>query len=222
MPVIPETAAARRQKTVHSDRDGNVERLLDRLYDSRDMQERFSAMREIEKIGQPAVKSIVQRINQGGPWYFIRNMTLLLGRIGDENQLEALEPLVCHPDSRVQLEAVKSIQAINGQNAGPVLLKKIEEVDPELVGYIISVLGALRCREAGPYLVELLESKQPGLSRRVRDDIRAKACEALGRLGAQEAVPVLEKIVRKKGFIKGYPEHIRSAASKALVNISRG
>lgn len=219
---MPETAAARRNKSVHSDCAGSVEKLLDRLYDSRDMQERFFVMQEVAKIGQPAVKSVVQRIDQGGPWYFIRNMALLLGRIGGEENLDALEPLVCYPDSRVQLEAVKSIQAINGQKAGPVLLKKIEQADPELVGYIISVLGALRCREAAPYLVELLESKQPGLSRQVRDDIRAKACEALGRLGAQEAVTVLEKIVRKKGFIKGYPEHIRSAAAKALDNIRRG
>ncbi|MFW6081128.1 MAG: HEAT repeat domain-containing protein [Desulfosalsimonas sp.] len=212
---------AYRQISSCPDGTGTVEQMLDRLRDSRDMHERLRTVQDITKIGQPAVKSVVCRINQGGPWYLIRNLALVLGRIGGEKQLDALEALVGYPDPRVQIEAVKSIQAINGEKAGPVLLKNIEKADPELVGYIISVLGALRCRQAVPYLLDLLESKQPRLSRHVRNDMLAKACEALGRLRAEQAVSSLEKIVRKKGLIRGYPENIRSAAAKALANIRR-
>lgn len=199
-----------------------IERLLDRLRDSSEKSERNRTIQAITHIGQPAVEPVIKRINQDAPWYYIRNLALLLGRIGGEKEMDVLEPLIAYPDYRVQLEAVKSIQSINGEKAGAVLLKNIEEADPRLAGYIISVIGALRYQDAAPYLIEVLESKRLRRSRAVRDEIMAKACEALGRIQAVEAVSALEKIVRERGLLKGYPEKVRTAATKALFNIKRG
>lgn len=199
-----------------------VERLLDRLRDSQNMSERNRIVQAVSRMGKAAVGPVVERLGQDGPWYYLRNLALLLGRIGEEDQIEVLEPLLSYPDYRVQLEAVKSIQAINGSNAGDVLLKHADAVDPQLSGYVISVLGALRHEAAVPYLINVLTSKRVGRSKAEREEIRVKACEALGRIRAAEAVSVLEKIVRTRGFFRGDPESVRAAAVKALANIKRG
>ncbi len=199
-----------------------IERLLDRLRDSHGMSERNRIVQAISRMGRPAAKPVVDRLGQKGPWYYIRNLTLLLGRVGDQSHLSDLEPMLMYPDYRIQLEAVKSIQAIGGEKGGDMLLKHIPAVDPNLVGYIISVLGALKYRPAVPYLVNLVESRSLWQNKAVQDEIRAKACEVLGRMQAQEAVSALEKIVRTKGFFRGYTETVRSAALKALANIKRG
>lgn len=199
-----------------------IERLLDRLRESQSMTERNRLVQAIAKMGRPAAGPVIDRLGQKGPWYYIRNLTLILGRVGDESHLTSLEPMLMYRDYRVQLEAVKSIQAINGQKAGDLLLKHIPAVEPELVSYIISVLGALNYRPAIPYLVNLVESKSLWQNKAIQDEIKSKACEALGRMQATEAVSALERIVRTKSFFRGYPEAVRSAAVKALANIKRG
>lgn len=201
---------------------GAIERLLDRLRDSPEKTERNRIVQAITHIGKPAADPVIKRLGQDEPWYYTRNLVLLLGRIGGQEHVEVIEPLIAYRDYRVQLEAVKSIQSINGEKAGAVLLKNIEKSDPRLASFIISVIGALRYQPAVPYLIEVLESKKLRYGRREREEIQAKSCEALGRLRAVEAVSVLEKIVREKGLIKGYSEKVRNAAIKALANIKRG
>ena len=198
-----------------------IERLLDRLRDSHSMAERNRIVQAVSRMGNAAVQPVADRLAQGGPWFYLRNLALLLGRIGGPEQLSLLEPLLTYPDYRVQLEAVKSIQAIDGDKAGDMLLKHIPVVEPQLAGHIVSVLGAIRYQPAAPYLINLLESKSFWQNKAVRDEIRTKACEALGRMQAAEAVSALEKVVRTRGFFSGYPENIRAAAAKALSQIKR-
>jgi hypothetical protein len=198
-----------------------IERLLDRLRDSHSMAERNRIVQAVSRMGNAAVQPVADRLAQGGPWFYIRNLALLLGRIGGPEHLSLLEPLLTYPDYRVQLEAVKSIQAIDGDKAGDMLLKHIPVVEPQLAGHIVSVLGAIRYQPAAPYLINLLESKSFWQNKAVRDEIRTKACEALGRMQAAEAVSALEKVVRTRGFFSGYPENIRAAAAKALSQIKR-
>ncbi|MCF8111590.1 MAG: HEAT repeat domain-containing protein [Desulfobacteraceae bacterium] len=199
-----------------------IERLLDRLYESPEKSERNRIIQALTHIGRPAAELVEKRLSQDAPWYYTRNLALLLGRIGGQEHIDVLEVLIAYPDYRVQLEAVKSIQSISGEKAGAVLLKNIEEADRRLASYIISVIGALRYQEAVPYLIEVLESKRLRGGRREREEILAKSCEVLGRIQAAEAVSALEKIVRERGLIKGYSEKVRTAAAKALVNIKRG
>ncbi|MGM0451580.1 MAG: HEAT repeat domain-containing protein [Thermodesulfobacteriota bacterium] len=201
-----------------------VERLLDRLYDSRNMSERNRIIQAIGQIGKPALGPVIERLHQGGPWYYLRNLVLLAGRLGDERQLSTLATIVGHADYRVQLEAIKSIQNIGGSEAGRILYEHIDTIDDQLKGYMISVLGALRYRPAAPYLIDLITSRAPGKSKADHAEIREKTCEALGRMQAQEAVTALEKVVRSKGVLgrKTHPENVRSAAARALSNIKRG
>jgi len=199
-----------------------VERLLDRLHDSHNMSERNRIVQAVSQIGKPALAPIAERLKQDGPWYYIRNLVLLIGRLGDEDQLPILAALMRHSDYRVQREVIKSIQAIGGDAAGRVLFDHIDVVDEQLIGYLISVIGALPYPEAAPVFIEMLASRTLGKTKADREEIREKICEALGRMQSEEAVSALEKIVRARGFFgRKSPEKVRSAAARALTNIRR-
>lgn len=201
----------------------NAEKMLDRLRDSHSMPERNRILQAIGQIGPAAVPSIVERLGQDGPWYFIRNLVILLGRLGNEQHLPVLEEHLMYPDYRVQREAIKSIQALGGEEAGRMLHEHFDDIDEQLRPYLVSAIGAMRYDKAIPWLIGLLSEKSGGKKRPEYEEIREKACEAVGRMRAEEAVSALESIVRKKGFLgKKTPENVRFAAARALAEIKRG
>ncbi len=198
----------------------NIERLLDMLHDSQNRSERNRILRVISEIGASCVQPVAERIRQGGPWFYLRNLTLLLGRIGDSSDLKLLEQLLKDKNPRIQREAVLAVQNIGGAVAGKVLYKNWYTVDDEVKSTIFSVIGTLKYREPVPDMIEMLESNTPGNSKKVKIDIMIKICEALGRMGEKQAVPVLKRIIRTKGFLtKVYDPTVRAAANDALSKI---
>lgn len=198
-----------------------MERLLDMLRDSHNMSERNRIVQAVSHIGEPALAPITERLKQDGPWYYIRNLVLLLGRLGGEKQLPTFGELMGHPDYRVQREVIKSIQSIGGNTAGRMLYEHIDTVNEQLIGYLISVIGALPYPEAAPRLIEMLSSRTVGKTKAERDEIMEKICEALGRMRSKEAIPALDRIARSTGFFGRKSPEVRSAAARALANIQR-
>lgn len=196
----------------------SIERLLDRLHDSHNRVERNRIIQVITKIGKPAIPPIIERLYQKGPWYYTRNLALLIGRIGSPVHVEALVSLVGGEDTRIQREVVFAIGNLGGNAAGNALVESLDSADDDIKGLMISVLGTLKYREAVPVLINLLETKAASINKKLRNDIMIKACEALARIGENEAVPALEKVKRSKGFLalKAYDPAVRSAAVDAL------
>ena len=197
-----------------------IERLLDRLHDSQNRAERNRVVQLITRIGAPAVQPVLERLAQDGPWYYRRNLVLILGRIGEDSHIQTLERFLRDTDFRVQREAVLAIQNIGGQEAGDILLKRIDVAPDDLKAVIISVLGMMKYRQALPYLIMKLENRDLGSSREARAEINAKICEALARMGDDRAVPLLDKIVRSRRYlgIKTYDPKVKTAAARALAN----
>ena len=197
-----------------------IERLLDMLHDSQNLSERNRIIRVISEIGAPCIKPVSHRLQQNAPWFYVRNLALLLGRIGSASDIKLLELLLKDKDPRIQREAALAIQNIGGTTAGKVLYKNLHTVDDEVKSTVISVIGILKCREAEPGLIEILESKTPSRSKKEKTDIMIKICDALGRIGGEKAVPVLKGIIRTKGFLtKVYDPTVRTAAKEALNKI---
>ncbi len=195
-----------------------IERLLDRLHDSQNRSERNRVIQLITRIGDPAVKPVLERLAQDGPWYYSRNLVLLLGRIGKEPHLATLERFLGHSDFRVQREAVLAIQNIGGPQAGERLLNRLDDAADEVKAVIISVLGMMNYQKALPYLIMKLENRDLGTNREARSEINAKICEALARMGDARAVPLLEKIARSRKYlgIRAYDPRVKTAAESAL------
>jgi hypothetical protein len=202
----------------------SIERLLNRLHDTPNRLERNRIIQALTFMGRPAAKPIVERLLQKGPWYYMRNLILLLGRTGAEVHLKMLTDMLEEDDPRLQREAVFAIQNIAGNKAGGILMKYLYSVDDEVKELLILHLGITKHQPAVPKLIAMLDEKTPGKTRKTTDDIRIKLCEALGRIGDPAAAPALKKIIRSKSFlaIKAHHPAVRAAAVGAFAKLRSG
>ena len=173
-------------------------------------------------MGQRAIPAIKQSINSNAPWYYLRNMAYILGRIGNETSADILQPLLLHKDKRVRKEAFKSIGQTGGNKRGPLLLSVLPQADQELRINIIEMLGKIRCTEAVTDLLDMLKNKS-SMAKDEQISLQEKICNALGAIGSSEAIKTLSEIAESKSFlgIGSYPEEVKYAAKRALANIKR-
>jgi len=136
--------------------------LLDRLLEEPDKGMRRVLLTLLIRIGNPAVPSILERF-QDLPWYFLRNLCLLLGEIGMPATVPGLVRMVSHKEYRVRREAIQA-------------LGKLRATDPDAV----SALG------------RILQSESMFPSPK-EDPIRIDAASALSRIGGADALSYLHR-----------------------------
>ncbi len=199
----------------------SIERLLNQLHDTQNRVERNRIIQALTFIGRPAAKPVVERLLQKGLWYYMRNLILVLGRTGSEAHLKVLSDILDNDDPRLQREAVFAIQNIAGNKAGEILIKYLYSVDDDVKGLIVLGLGLTKHQPAVSELIAMLDEKTPGKTRKIRNNLRVKICEALGRIGDPAAVPALKKIIRSKSFLnfRAHDPAVRAAAAEALANL---
>ncbi len=199
-----------------------MKKLLDSVRDANDSKERIRIIHIIQELGERAIPAIKESINMNAPWYYLRNMAYILGRIGNYSSADILRPLLLHNDRRVRIEALKSIHQIGGNKRGPLLLSVLQQVEHELAVNIIETLGKIKYYEAVPDLIDMLKSKS-SLTKDEQIALQEKICSALGVIGSSEAIPVLTEIAESRSFlgIKAYPDDVKNAASRALAKIKR-
>jgi len=199
-----------------------IERMLNLLQESRDKSLQSRIFQVLNEIGSDAVSRITNRIELGPPAETMRQLVAILGKVGGETDLDVLLPLIAHKDIRVQRETLNSIFSIGGNARGRVLLSLLPDADNQLKPIIISMLGTIKCREAVPMLLELLESKS-FIFLKSKTDLTEKICNALGKIGSKDAIPALTAIVEQKSRIKfkSHASTLKSAAGIALEMIQK-
>jgi HEAT repeat protein len=202
--------------------DVPLNRLLGMLREHTDSNDRVRILQLIIDVGQTAVPVIRARIKEDEPWYYLRNLAYLLGRVGSETTVNTLEPLLLHNNNPVRQEALKSVNRIGGNARGPLLLSVLSRIDESFKNNVIEMLGILQFAGAVEPLVRMLKDR-PLREPPSRADLEEKICAALGHIGAPEAVPILSKVSQSGGFfsVRPYPEKARNAAGKALAAIKR-
>lgn len=147
-------------------------------------------------------------------WYVVRNMANILGEIKSEKSLNSLSRVMNHDDIRVQREVIKALTKIGGKNVAIFFLRMLEDASMQLTFILINSLGAL----GDPMAVEPLlniATKRDLLYRNF--EIRREAINSLARLGNQNSVDSLGKILLKGEFFGGIRnEELRITAAKAL------
>jgi HEAT repeat protein len=174
--------------------------------------ERARILQILSFIGRQAVPALTREIGKDQPWFYVRNVVQLLGKMGDARHMTLLEPLLAHKDLRVQREALHAIHQVGGARSEAIALSILHGADDRLKPDIVQVLGAVGSKKAIPELLEILQSG----SAHPAEDLGAAICDALGAIGAQEAVPVLNRLLEEAGADK---ETMRSAAAGALARI---
>lgn len=100
--------------------------LLDRLLLEPEAVKRRPLIRLLTTLGPAIVPDIISRLSHP-KWYFVRNLCVILGDIGDRRAVEGLLQATSHADYRVKREAILAVGKLAAPEAVPGLGKILAE-----------------------------------------------------------------------------------------------
>jgi hypothetical protein len=126
-------------------------------------------------------------------WYVVRNMIVLLQKVGDSSALASIRHAADHHDLRVRLEAIKWLLAYDPEVPHDLLEKAINDPDLKLAEAAIVLAGSYGIKEAADPLLAVVDGYDLFGKRRT---LRIKALKALGDLGDPAVLPRLDRYFR--------------------------
>lgn len=196
----------------------SVEPLLDLLRTSEDMSQRVRIINAITEIGQPALAAIVERLQVGNSWFYMRNLIKLLSELGSEEHIKILTPLLKHKNDVIPKAVMNCAFDIGGKERVRFLNNALAELPTDqLKSMAADLLGKTGSEEAVFPLTQALKAK-PMESAEAKNDLDLTICAALKRIGSKKAIPALTSIVKQKGILglSSYGPDLRNAASATL------
>lgn len=146
-------------------------------------------------------------------WYLVRNVLLIVGRIGDRRAVPAVLPLLVHEEMRVRREALHALDLLDPNRSESFLREALTDREVRVRMFAAAHLAS-RGEAAIPHLVKVIQAGD--FEKRDIDEIGA-FYEALADAGGAEAVPVLLRIAKKKNLLRiGRKDEIKAAACRAL------
>jgi HEAT repeat protein len=190
--------------------------LLETLADEPSMAARKSLVDLLSTMAREHVAQLGACVSDSR-WYFVRNVVAILGSTKSSAVLMYLERTLRHPDVRVRRETIRGLSGITDRLATEMLVASLADEDAQNVQLAARYLGESGARGAVP----ALEAVARGEGRGSRDTgPRVEAIEALGRLGASEALPTLETLAGKRSLLGGgRGKELRASAEAAIAAI---
>jgi hypothetical protein len=132
-------------------------------------------------------------------WYVVRNVALVLGRIGKEQGVKFLKNIINHSDLRVRKEVITSLTKIGGKEAQALLVSALDDEDRGI--RLLACRGLAQRKEKGalPTLMKIIQS-----ARFIDEPAEEKKqlLESLAIIGEDEVIPFLKKLVCKRNWLK--------------------
>lgn len=216
--AMPATVDKLLEKGKAQTADTLIQALLARLLESPSREERTRIIDAVTATGPAALGVVTRQITPEAPWYYLRNLILLLGRLGTQDHLPRLTPMLTHDDFRIQREAFNALYQIGGDRRGDLLLSSLDAAKDPTKILIVAMLGKLRHAPAQPALADLLHASRGIAQAAVRDRLQEKICAALAHLGDPRALPALNRVAEAPAdnlppFAPGVCEAAQKAAS---------
>lgn len=181
------------------------------LAEETDKSKRHRLLEVLVSLG-PAIVPEAMRLLADERWYVVRNMVLILHRVGDRASVQAVRDCADHPDLRVRLEAIKGLLKLDLETARGLLARAIHDPDPKLAETAIGLAGSYAIAEAVEPLLGIVDQWDFLGKRR---SLRLRALRALGDLANPEALPRLERFF-KNWIVPVVSLEERRAAYRAL------
>jgi len=190
--------------------------LLDALARETDRSLRKKIISIVVGLGEQAIPEIVGRLSDEN-WYVARNMVRILREIGTEKAMRYLDALLKHEDSRVRKEVFYALSSTGGKEAIRLISLMTGDPDTEVRQNAIKYLGSTRNKGTVPLLLKLIHKRNPFGRNNL---LIISGIEALGEIGAEEAVPALVRLLRKSTlFARNRNDEVRIATATALEKI---
>lgn len=133
----------------------------------------------------PAVVRDATSLLADSRWYVVRNMLLLLRRVGDPGSVPAVRKCADHPDLRVRLEAIRNLFAFDRDVPRELLRRALTHSDPRQAEAAMELAGEHAFTEAVEPIVSYLRAHDLFGRRRA---VRLKAIRALAAIGDPAAL----------------------------------
>jgi hypothetical protein len=147
----------------------------------------------LASFGQSTMEEIVRQLHHPSD-HFLRNLLLLVQRIGNAGCAEAVRGLLSHPNLQVRWEAVTTLLAIQDPEAPLYLRRAIQSNDPDESLRAINLAGYYRVTKTAEDLACRIRTSFIGKStHRANEEI----IRALGRIGDARVLPHLERVAGK-------------------------
>ena len=144
--------------------------LVQALIDCPDKEKRYNLIEFIPSAGKAVVPICDYCLKQDPPWYVIRNLIIIISRLGDQSLYDMVRPHLAHKDIRVQMQILNCITRLGGANMRDRLIEALNVVSDELKPQVVMQLGNLGGREVGKALCQLLETRDR-FAVHVRDEL---------------------------------------------------
>jgi hypothetical protein len=170
--------------------------LFDGLLRERDPERSAQLAGVLIALGERAQTEIERQIQRPPHGPQPRLAIRLAGEMQDPALVPTLAGLFSAPDGPLRKEAAQALVTIGGRAASDALVVALSSPDDELVELAAEGLGEMADRRAVPGLLrELDRTASNG-----RLDCALKIAQALGRIGAEEAVPRLAAMLELRGL----------------------
>ena len=152
----------------------------------------------LEEVGKDHIEIVGQGVDDS-LWYVVRNVAVVLGRIGKEEGVKFLRKVVNHSDLRVRKEVITSLIKISGKEAQALLVSVLEDENKGI--RLLACQGLAKRKEKGalPVLMKIIQ-----LDRFIDLPAEEKKCvlESLAIIGEDEVIPFLKKLVDKRRWLR--------------------
>jgi hypothetical protein len=167
---------------------------------------------QVANLAREDIQPLVKFLSDPNP-QLVCQVVNILGHIEHRSTLKHLGKLITHPESRVREETLQTLAKFGGK-ARELIQKLLKDVAPEIRGKASLILARTIKDEAIRPLSEIILSDD--FYRRAYDE-KVSFFKALGETGSKEAVPILEKIAKKRNWFKRSKwEEMRLCATNTL------
>ncbi|MDR3581402.1 MAG: hypothetical protein P4L44_15685 [Oryzomonas sp.] len=175
-----------------------IDPLLDILATEESMSLRRFMMDRLLEFGPAAKEPVLARL-EGQPWYYLRNLLIILRSQEDPEIIQHIRPLVMNKNAKVRQDALRTLLSYNDPIAVHQILRDLDSSDKETRLTAINLAEKSRSPDVLKKLVAIIAKS--GFSP-LDLELKCAAVQSLKEIGNEEALPELLKVLGSVNLIR--------------------
>ena len=193
--------------------------LFTRLRHARSLRTRKTIMHLLNRLDPDVVRRLLEVLDTGLSASEARNVIEVLHDVVNLDLGDRADAWIRHPDPELRAALRGLIVARPSGRSLEILMKALDTAQDDVLVEVIQAVGQVCWRPAIPKLAALLKKRTIFIAPDKRIEAQKAACQALGRIGDMDALPVLLQAMRFNPFwtlMRAFHPEVRAAAALAL------